>query len=879
MRPWRIASRAGFFHTSLRSISMISSSTPSTPTSYRDHWRKLVDLEWEAEQALARDRRHKWSEERLTREGVWLTNLRVRRQAASGSNVILALLTADGAKLPTHDFGELDAVILAKNEAKDAPADTVDSSAESSAGDKDLHAQVRRVSQHVIQLVLQRTADFDKSWTDETWSIYKVANQAAHQRTCDALDKVVSASSTSPIGQMRALLLAQSAGDAEMATSVMPTLKGAVEHVNDDTMNHSQLEALSAALSAPLSLIQGPPGTGKTATACELLVAIGEFQKQTAADGQRRPLLACAHSNVAVDQLAEGLVKRDARVVRVGSSANASEAVQKVNLTHLVATHARAPEVKALADGLRALFRDIMKLQQRIREFQKLREQTGDDAAIEQPRWDTYKMDFAQYKNASERFKQERVELETLEKDLLNDIVTSSDIVCSTMVGAANAVLAPVSFSMVLIDEATQATEPMSWIALAKVEGPVVLVGDQKQLPPTCLNNVASNAGLSTSLFDRLISSGWPCLSMNMLTEQYRMHPLIRSFPSNTFYDRKLTDAPAAQGRRPPAALKSAVTFVDVSDGREERARETSWLNRAEVDVVLDVVRTICNAGDVAERDIGILSPYAAQIAALRSASSAIMPELSIKSVDGFQGSEKDVIILTCVRANMQRRIGFLSDARRLNVAITRARRGLVVIGNRNTLLGDPLWAAFLKFIHEQGWSSAPSEWIRSSLASLQRPEAKEEIETLSCSGCGSTVAPLSAVRFVMDRRVGCALVADMSNVGDCKRSEHPDSANNPQKLGKIHCNECGQNWGNIQTAPMRPWKKQPLAFLKMSLMRVGSEKAAISINSKALRREAEAQRSKSDFSTIYTVHVHKQHDDSTCCVRVQRDYGAGTRG
>ena len=233
------------------------------------------------------------------------------------------------------------------------------------------------------------------------------------------------------------------------------------------------------------------------------------------------------------------------------------------------------------------------------------------------------------------------------------------------------------------------------------------LVGDHKQLPPTVLSKEAN--GLEVSLFERLIDSN---LEPKLLNTQYRMHPVIREFPSMRFYENKLLDGEGLENRDTPAGFiwpdwDSPVAFVPVTGHETQDEFGKSRSNIDEAALTMSVLDSLLAAGDLSPEDVGIISPYAAQIRLLKSlAEESKNPEIyagvEMQSVDGFQGREKEVIIMSTVRSNPTGELGFLKDARRLNVAITRAKRGLIIIGNPVTLSHDHNWKGMLDWIEER---------------------------------------------------------------------------------------------------------------------------------------------------------------------------------
>jgi regulator of nonsense transcripts 1 len=261
------------------------------------------------------------------------------------------------------------------------------------------------------------------------------------------------------------------------------------------------------------------------------------------------------------------------------------------------------------------------------------------------------------------------------------------------------------------MDEATQASEPSALVPITRGCRQLILVGDHKQLPPTVISRDAEKGGLGRSLFDRLMKCGMPT---HMLTTQYRMHPTIREFPSARFYDNKLEDG-CKPADRPPAAgflwpdWDKPVAFVPIEGVEIEDEEGKSKSNMDEAAKVVSIVDDLLAAGDISAQDIGVISPYNGQVRLLTDLfiqaggfeDGEPYNGLEIKSVDGYQGREKEIIIFTAVRANERGEIGFLSDKRRLNVAITRARRGLIVLGNPTTLRHDGTWRSYLDWAEE----------------------------------------------------------------------------------------------------------------------------------------------------------------------------------
>jgi len=296
-------------------------------------------------------------------------------------------------------------------------------------------------------------------------------------------------------------------------------------------------------------------------------------------------------------------------------------------------------------------------------------------------------------------------------------VIRDADVVCCTCSGSGADRMERFKFTCVLLDEASQITEPSTLIPLTHGARQVCLVGDHKQLPPTTVSREAGEAGLGTSLFDRMISRG---MTPEMLTIQYRMHPTINEYSSRTFYEGFVksgvtaADRPLIKGFDWPNPDKP-IAFVEVNDSRD-RKEGTSFYNEDEVDKMVEIISAMVESGDITPKDIGVVTPYAAQVQKLRRAlkvdrqrpgvttSWSGKEQVEISSVDGFQGREKELIVFSAVRANTSGNVGFLADPRRINVMLTRAKRGLIVIANRKTLEAETtIWAPWCDWLVEEG--------------------------------------------------------------------------------------------------------------------------------------------------------------------------------
>jgi len=424
-----------------------------------------------------------------------------------------------------------------------------------------------------------------------------------------------------------------------------------------------------------LSLIQGPPGTGKTHTAVRILAAW--------ARNGAGPILAVADSNVAVDNLLEGLLDQGVKAIRLGQPVKVRENLRDATMAAQMEEHHLREDV----DTIIGLNEDALR---------RLPSLKGKEKGL-----------------AHRDIKNGWKEVRRVENQMRDDILEHAQVICATCVGAGDRLLDSRRFPLVLLDEATQATEPASLIPLTKGARHVVLVGDHHQLPPTVISRRAEQDGLSKSLFERLIALGAPS---TMLTTQYRMHPAIREWPSERFYAGKLEDGVSANDRTAPVGFMwpnwdAPVAFIPVEGAESSSPDGASKQNMDEAALAVRVVDMLLSGGDISPNQIGVVTPYSGQVRLLNdlfeSAGGREENEryhgLEIKTVDGYQGREKEVIVLSSVRANEKGEMGFLTDRRRLNVAITRARRGLILLGHPRTLRNDPSWESWCDWASESG--------------------------------------------------------------------------------------------------------------------------------------------------------------------------------
>lgn len=434
-------------------------------------------------------------------------------------------------------------------------------------------------------------------------------------------------------------------------------------------LNTAQELAVNNVLRAKdVAVVHGPPGTGKTTT---LVEAIYETLKRES------QVLVCAQSNMAVDWISEKLADRGVPVLRIGNPTRVTDKMLSYTYERRFESHPDYPE--------------LWSIRKAMRELRQNRKRSGEG-------WHQ-KMD---------RLKSRATEIECR---INAQLFGEARVVASTLTGSANRVMTGQKFTTLFIDEAAQALEAACWIAMRRATR-VVLAGDHCQLPPTVKSLEAMRGGLAKTLMERIVENKPEAVTL--LTMQYRMNRRIMQFSSNWFYDGKVVAAPEVE-RRGILDYDNPMMWIDTSETEayEQFVGESfGRINRKEAELTLEMLhRYFEKVGK--ERvldegiDVGIISPYRAQVQLLRSMikrSDYFRPFrclLSVNTVDGFQGQERDIIIISLVRSNKEGQIGFLNDLRRMNVAITRARMKLIIMGNAATLCRTPFYRQLYEYVND----------------------------------------------------------------------------------------------------------------------------------------------------------------------------------
>ena len=458
------------------------------------------------------------------------------------------------------------------------------------------------------------------------------------------------------------------------------TFETAVPHFSSTVLNDSQQAAVSRILSAnELAIVHGPPGTGKTTTLVQSVKAL--IQQD------HRQVLVVAPSNTAVDLLSEKLSDEGLNVLRVGNPARVSDRLMALTLDSRMAEHSSMKEIKKMKKQANELRNMAHKYK---RNFGK--------AEREQRK--------ALFDEAHRIIK----DVEKTEQYITNDLLSRAQVITATLVGANHYTVRHLKYHTVVIDEAGQALEPACWIPILKAQK-LVLAGDHCQLPPTIKSEEAARNGLSTTLLEKCVN-----LHPNavvLLEEQYRMHEMIMGYSSGVFYQNRLKAHASVAGHL-LFDTDSPMVFVDTAGcGFDEKAEGTSTSNPEEAAFVFKHLTQLAAALSTHYQphnfpSIAVISPYRQQIQLLKEQLRHSTPlhvygdKISVNTIDSFQGQERDIVYISMTRSNSESRIGFLSDIRRMNVAMTRARKKLVVIGDSATLSQFPFYANFIAYAEQQ---------------------------------------------------------------------------------------------------------------------------------------------------------------------------------
>lgn len=491
-------------------------------------------------------------------------------------------------------------------------------------------------------------------------------DETSYRLMFDALDRVINARGNR-LACLRDLFGSQAAAETfSFAPMRFPWL------------NPTQEQAVNNVLRAKdVAVVHGPPGTGKTTTLVEAIYETLHRENQ---------VMVCAQSNMAVDWISEKLVDRGVNVLRIGNPTRVNDKMLSFTYERLFESHPDYPQ--------------LWSIRKAVRELRAARGKRRDDS----------------FHDKIERLKSRAMEIEIR---INAQLFGEARVIACTLTGAANRLLDGMKFATLFIDEAAQALEPACWIPLRRASR-VILAGDHCQLPPTVKSVEAMRGGLGRTLMER-IAEGKPEV-VTLLKVQYRMNARIMKFSSDRFYGGMVESAPQVMHRgildydTPMAWIDTSAMCAGEADRqlfREQFVGESfGRINKAEAVLTLmtleNYFKKIGKARVLDERiDVGIISPYRAQVQYLRrqiKKTGFFRPFrhlISVNTVDGFQGQERDVILISLVRANDEGQIGFLRDLRRMNVAMTRARMKLIILGDAATMTRHPFYKKLYEYVEQ----------------------------------------------------------------------------------------------------------------------------------------------------------------------------------
>jgi len=619
---------------------------------------RLLKLEAEAEKAQLLARLQQNSAEKAEKSGLSLVRLIITDESSTiGGLMILTMRKKGNQPFPWHNLGPGQPILLTaetdetKGKKGEPPA---------------WRGTISRTNRQQIKVAIPRWAETGDS--GGTFRLDLAHDEIAQRRQREALDRATEAQN-GRLANLRDLML--EVGNVRYDT------KSAPKTFLNAALNESQQEAVTHALQTEdFSIIHGPPGTGKTTAVIELIRQAVHRQEK---------VLATAPSNAAVDNLLERLAHHGVNVVRLGNPIRVPELLWPHTLNGKVANHPNIKLAAKYTQQARELFHKVDR-------YTRAKPAPGEKRAYRQ------------------EAKALLAEARTLEDQAVEQIIDQADVVCSTLTGLSYRRLKERTFTWGIIDEAAQAEEPSTWIPMRWVER-VVLAGDHCQLPPTVISTRAQREGLGISLMERLIDLYDDQQISRRLTTQYRMHETIMGFSSTAFYEGSLVAADSVSHHlltdlpniTADPLTTASLHYIDTAGASYDESAEedtASRLNPQEADLLVKKLQTLLDLGVPAEM-IGIITPYGGQARHLRELIPA--EEIEISTVDGFQGREKEVILISLVRSNPDGEIGFLTDTRRINVALTRARRHLLVIGDSATITAHPFYQDLITYFEQTG--------------------------------------------------------------------------------------------------------------------------------------------------------------------------------
>lgn len=463
----------------------------------------------------------------------------------------------------------------------------------------------------------------------------------------------------------------------------------------DKELNKNQKNAITNAISCnDFYLIHGPFGTGKTKTLVELIIQEVQLSNK---------VLVTAESNTAVDNIAERISRQNINISRLGKKNNISNKLSDISFFNQVKEHKFQSKIKKnelyitkLKEKQEKFIEPTYVILNQVSEEEILTAAKQNRRILEFTKEETSSM--AEWIKLKRQINQLYIVIQEIKNQIEIDIIKRSQVIFSTNSSAALDVLKNTSFDVVIIDEASQATIPSVLIPISKGKK-FILAGDHKQLPPTVLNNDIKTE-FEKTLFELLIQNfrNQSCL----LDIQYRMNKILMELPNNLFYDGNLQCAKNVENKILTVVRKKydknfPLIFINTANdlNNKESKKQKSSKNQLESEIILKIINEYQNKG-INNDKMGVITPYEAQVNLIQSKT-----DVSVNTVDGYQGKEKEIIIISTVRSNNEGRLGFLTEYRRLNVSLTRAMKKLIIVGNTNTLKKDIKYSKLINYCNK----------------------------------------------------------------------------------------------------------------------------------------------------------------------------------
>jgi ATP-dependent RNA/DNA helicase IGHMBP2 len=618
---------------------------------------RALDLEFDYEKKIYEETLKTKSIKELVEDGLVWYPLQIIETGYTVGEYPYLTLEIDEAKIVQHQFKSGSMIRFFQN---------VDGNIQLNSE----RASVYYISQNQIKIILD-TDDLPDWYSDGKIGISTDYDEKSIKEMRVALKEVIEAKNSTPLAELR-----------DKFYGIKPThaIQGIPFFSKNQSLNPSQITAVENMLGMDdFLVIHGPPGTGKTTTLVEGIYQLTKKEKQ---------VLVCSPSNSAVDLLVEKLAQIGLKVLRIGNISRVNEDILSQTLDFKIDA---SPEML-----------EIKKLRKKAAEFRKMANK--------------YKRQFGpeereQRKLLINEAKDIHKHIRWIEDYLVKKIMEETQAICTTLVGSQNKYLNDIKFQTVIIDEVSQALEPATWIPILKAEK-VILAGDPFQLPPTIKSQEAEKLGFSTTLLD----VGFEIKNRVMLLDtQYRMKEEIMGFSNLVFYQNKLKAAENTHAHffQIKDTIYPSLKFIDTAGCGFDEQRNTnteSLFNPEESKLLFDYLsRTLLELKyQYDDFNVGIIAPYREQVEYMKRYDREFSQlkhsyDIDISTIDSFQGQERDIIFLSLVRSNYDGNLGFLKDYRRINVALTRARKMLVVFGDSATLSQDKFYGQWLDYCEKIG--------------------------------------------------------------------------------------------------------------------------------------------------------------------------------